>query len=88
MEFLYISSTLEPAWTTPEMFVRPTHTYANAPRDLDIILLGGPDPAQVHEESLVFLQEVSTTRGSDLSPIPFNWLARMGRLGMGDIWDS
>ena len=59
MEFLYISSSLEPAWTTPQMWVKPTHTYANAPRDLDMILLGGPDPSKVHPDSLVFLQEAS-----------------------------
>ncbi|KAF2107872.1 DJ-1/PfpI family protein [Lophiotrema nucula] len=59
MEFLYISSTLEPAWTTPEMWVRPTHTYKDAPRDLDFILLGGPDPSKVHPESLEFLREAS-----------------------------
>jgi len=26
MEFLYIASSLEPAWTSPEMYVKPTHT--------------------------------------------------------------
>lgn len=59
MEFLYISSSLDLAWTTPEMHVKPTHTYANAPRDLDIILVGGPDPGSVKEESLTFLREAS-----------------------------
>ncbi|ORY14276.1 class I glutamine amidotransferase-like protein [Clohesyomyces aquaticus] len=57
MEFLYISSTLSPAAMTCGLMVMPTHTYATAPRDLDIILVGGPDPTKVHPESLVFLKE-------------------------------
>jgi hypothetical protein len=35
MEFLYISSSLEPAAMTSQMRVVPTHTYDNAPRDLE-----------------------------------------------------
>ncbi|KAF2464692.1 DJ-1/PfpI family protein [Lindgomyces ingoldianus] len=57
MEFLYISSTLSPASMTPETSVNPTHTYATAPRDLDVILIGGPDPSKVHPDSLTFLRE-------------------------------
>jgi hypothetical protein len=58
MEFLYISSSTELAWATPDMYIRPTHTYDSAPRDLDIILLGGPDPQKVSEASLIFLRDV------------------------------
>lgn len=36
MEFLYLASTLSPATMTPHMKILPTHTYENAPRDLDI----------------------------------------------------
>ncbi|KAI5380434.1 hypothetical protein J4E82_001012 [Alternaria postmessia] len=57
MDFLYISSSMDSAHVTPDMYVRPTHTYATAPRDLDILLLGGPNPATVKEESLSFLKE-------------------------------
>ena len=59
MEFLYISSSLDPAWATPDTFIKPTHTYENAPRDLDILLLGGPHPKKVKQESLTFLSEAS-----------------------------
>jgi transcriptional regulator GlxA family with amidase domain len=81
MEFLYISSTLEPAWTTPNMFIKPTHTYANAPRDLDIILLGGPDPSAAHEDSLTFLREASKqTKWIMTTCTGGMWLARAGVL--------
>lgn len=81
MEFLYISSTTEPAWTTPEMFVKPTHTYRTAPRDLDIILLGGPDPTAVHEDSLTFLREASQKTKAILATCTGGmWLARSGLL--------
>ncbi|KAJ4382289.1 hypothetical protein N0V86_002623 [Didymella sp. IMI 355093] len=81
MEFLYISSSLEPTWTTPEMHVKPTHTYATAPLDLDILLLGGPDPASVKEESLQFLREASKkTRVILTTCTGAMWLARSGVL--------
>ena len=81
MTFLYISSTMEPAHVTPDMYVRPTHTYATAPRDLDILLLGGPNPATVHEESLVFLKEASKQTKVILTTCTGGmWLARSGVL--------
>jgi transcriptional regulator GlxA family with amidase domain len=81
MEFLYISSSLDLAWTTPEMFVKPTHTYENAPRDLDILLLGGPDPSTVKEESLTFLREASTQTKVILTTCTgAMWLAKSGVL--------
>lgn len=42
MEFLYLASTLEPATSTPNLRFVPTHTYDNCPRDLDIVIIGGP----------------------------------------------
>ncbi|KAF2687247.1 class I glutamine amidotransferase-like protein [Lentithecium fluviatile CBS 122367] len=81
MEFLYIASSVEPTWTSPEMFVRPTHTYATAPRDLDIILLGGPNPATVPEESLVFLREAALQTKIVMTTCTGGmWLARAGVL--------
>jgi transcriptional regulator GlxA family with amidase domain len=81
MEFLYISSSLDLAWTTPEMYVKPTHTYENAPRDLDILLLGGPNPATVKEESLAFLREASTRTKTILTTCTgAMWLAKSGVL--------
>jgi transcriptional regulator GlxA family with amidase domain len=81
MEFLYISSSLDLAWTTPEMNVKPTHTYATAPRDLDILFIGGPNPATVSEESLVFLKEAAKETKSILTTCSGGiWLARAGVL--------
>ncbi|KAI4655389.1 hypothetical protein J4E93_000101 [Alternaria ventricosa] len=81
MSFLYISSTMDPAQVTPDMYVRPTHTYATAPRDLDILLLGGPNPATVHEDSLVFLKEASKQTKVILTTCTGGmWLARSGVL--------
>ncbi|KAF2028022.1 hypothetical protein EK21DRAFT_70642 [Setomelanomma holmii] len=81
IEFLYISSSSELAWCTPEMYVKPTHTYENAPRDLDILLIGGPDPSKVKEESLTYLREVSKqTRAILTTCIGSMWLARSGVL--------
>jgi len=42
MTFHYISSDLEPTTLTPSIKVIPTCTYDTAPRDLDILLIGGP----------------------------------------------
>lgn len=81
MEFLYISSSTEPAWATPDMYIRPTHTYENAPRDLDIILIGGPDPQKVPEASLAFLRESSKQTRAILATCTGGmWLARSGIL--------
>ena len=81
MEFLYISSSLELGWTTPDTLIKPTHTYADAPRDLDILLLGGPDPGKVHEESLTFLREASKQTKVILTTCTGGmWLARSGVL--------
>lgn len=58
MEFLYISSTTEPAMMTPSLRCVPTHTYDNAPRDLDMLLVGGPPLSSRPEGSLKFIKEV------------------------------
>lgn len=81
MEFLYISSSEELSWATPDMYIRPTHTYDNAPRDLDIILIGGPDPSKVPEASLKFLREASKQTKAILATCTGGmWLARSGIL--------
>jgi putative intracellular protease/amidase len=81
IEFLYISSSTELAWCTPEMYVKPTHTYDNAPRDLDILLIGGPDLSAVKEESLTYLREASKQTKVILTTcIGSMWLARSGVL--------
>lgn len=81
IEFLYISSSLSPAYITPSMLVTPTHTYANAPRDLDILLIGGPDPMSVKDESLSFLREASMQTKVIITVCTgAMWLARAGVL--------
>ena len=42
MVFHYISTTLEPASMTPSMKICPNVTYDDAPRNLDILVIGGP----------------------------------------------
>ena len=42
MEFYWISDTLEPARMTPGMKIVPNATYNDAPRDLWVLLIGGP----------------------------------------------
>ncbi|KAH3938827.1 hypothetical protein HBH98_055130 [Parastagonospora nodorum] len=81
MEFLYIASSLETSWVTPKMLVKPTHTYENAPRDLDILLLGGPNPAKVAPASLAFLKEASLkTKVIMTTCTGAVWLAKSGVL--------
>ncbi|KAF2795277.1 hypothetical protein K505DRAFT_324179 [Melanomma pulvis-pyrius CBS 109.77] len=81
MEFFYISSSLELAFVSPEMYVRPTHTYETAPRDLDILFLGGPNPMTVKDESLVFIQEAVQQTKIVLSTCTGGmWLAKAGVL--------
>lgn len=81
MEFFYISSSLSPSWMSPEIFVRPTHSYADAPRDLDILFLGGPNPMTVSEESLVYIREAVKETKVVLSTCTGGmWLARSGVL--------
>lgn len=81
MEFLYISSSLETSWMTPKTLVQPTHTYENAPRDLDILLIGGPNPATVAPASLEFLKEASLkTKVIMTTCTGAMWLARSGVL--------
>jgi hypothetical protein len=81
MEFLYISSSLEHTWVTPKMIIKPTHTYENAPRNLDILLIGGPNPATVKDASLAFLKEASLqTKVIMTTCTGAMWLAKSGVL--------
>ena len=81
MDFLYISSSLALAPTTPSMQVQPTHTYTDAPRDLDVLFIGGPDPTNISEESLAFVREASEqTKVVMTTCTGALWLARAGVL--------
>ena len=78
MEFLYIASG-ETSLVTSKMPVKPTHTYENAPRDLDILLIGGPDPATVSPANLEFLQEASLKTKVIMTTCTGTvWLAKSG----------
>jgi hypothetical protein len=57
MEFLYVSSTLKPAYATPDFKITPTHTYENCPRDIDVILVGGPLLSHRPEGSICCAQQ-------------------------------
>jgi transcriptional regulator GlxA family with amidase domain len=59
MEFLYISSTLEPASATPDIKIVPTHTYDTCPRDVDLVLIGGPLLTHRPEASLKLMREIT-----------------------------
>ena len=59
MEFFYVaSSTSEPALMTPSFRCVATHTYEDAPRDVDVLLVGGPPLSHRPEGSLKYMREV------------------------------
>ena len=58
MEFLYIASSTKPAMMTPSLRCVPTRTYDKAPRDLDVLLVGGPSLSSRPEGSLKYIKEV------------------------------
>lgn len=56
--FHYISSSLsEPPFMTPSLRFVPTVTYETCPRNLDILLIGGPLPSHRPAAADVFLKE-------------------------------
>jgi transcriptional regulator GlxA family with amidase domain len=59
MEFLYIGPSMDPCTLTPSVKVLPTHTYDSAPRDLDILVVGGPPLNVRSEPSLRYLREAA-----------------------------
>ena len=80
MEFFYLATTLDkPFFMTPSLSVNATHTYDSCPRDVDILLVGGPLPTHRPESSLKFMQEVKA--GTILTTcIGSLWLASSGVL--------
>jgi hypothetical protein len=81
MKFLYISSSLNDTTITPTLYVQPTHTYDDAPRDLDILYIGGPNPNTVDERSLSFMREASKRTKVILTTCTgAMWLAKSGVL--------
>ena len=63
MEFLYVSSTMEPAYSTPDFKITPTHTFESCPRDVDVILIGGPMLSHRPEGSLQLFKDIFAGKG-------------------------
>ena len=81
MEFLYISSTLDPTHMTPSMSVKPTHTYETAPVDLDILVVGGPPFDMRPQASLEYLKKADGRAKVIMSTcVGALWLADAGIL--------
>lgn len=81
IKFHYLSSTLEPATMTPDMKILPTVTYDDAPRDLDILVIGGPPISHRPAASIRFLKEASEkTKVIMTTCIGSMWLAAAGVL--------
>ena len=59
MKFHYISSSLSPTNMTSSVCVMPTITYDDAPRDLDILLIGGPMPSHRPKAADRFMKEAA-----------------------------
>jgi len=60
MTFHYISTSLEPAMMTPSIKFIPTCTYETAPRDLDVLIIGGPLITHRPAAADKFLKEAAT----------------------------
>jgi transcriptional regulator GlxA family with amidase domain len=81
MKFHYISSTLEPTSMTPSIKVIPTMTYDDAPRGLDVLLIGGPMPSHRPAGADEFMKEaVKETKNILTTCTGAMWLASSGVL--------
>ncbi|KAI9872829.1 MAG: hypothetical protein M1823_008073, partial [Watsoniomyces obsoletus] len=58
IEFLWVAGSLEPAGATPNVKIVPTHTYETCPRDVDLVLVGGPLVSHRPEKSLEFFRDI------------------------------
>ena len=81
MEFIYIASNLEPTFMTPSMKITATATYEDCPRDLDILVIGGPPPTHRPEAAKIFMQEAAQkTKIIMTTCVGSLWLASAGVL--------
>ena len=79
MDWHFLSTTLEPAEITPDMHVVPTVTYDDAPRDLDILIIGGPLPNHRPAAADKFLKEAfPKTKVVMTTCVGSLWLASSG----------
>ena len=81
MEFFWLATSLEPAFMTPDMRVVPNCTYDDCPRDLDILLIGGPMPSHRPASADKFMKEAfPKTKVVMTTCIGSMWLASSGVL--------
>ena len=81
MVFHYISSTMSPAFMTPSISINPTATYDNAPRDLDVLLIGGPPLDHRPAAATRYMTEaVPRTKTVMTTCVGSLWLASTGLL--------
>jgi len=81
MEFLFLAPTLDPYVMTTGIRVVPTHTYETAPKDLDMLLIGGPPPSDVSEASKEYIKEAVKRTKTVMSVCTGGWwLATAGVL--------
>ncbi|GAB1309890.1 Class I glutamine amidotransferase-like protein [Madurella fahalii] len=81
IEFLYLATTLDPVRVTPGMRIVPTVTYDDCPRDLDIVIIGGPRLTHRPPQADKFMKEAWTkTRVWLTTCVGSMWLASSGVL--------
>lgn len=81
MEWHFLSTTLEPAFLTPSMKIVPTVTYDDAPRDLDVLIIGGSPPYHRPVSADKFMKEAAEkTKIIMTTCIGSLWLASSGVL--------
>jgi len=76
----YMATTLEPAESTPDNFkIQPNVTYDDCPRDLDIVITGGPLPSHRPPQADRFIKEAwETTRVWMTTCVGGLWIASAG----------
>lgn len=81
IKFYFISSSLEPAEMTPGLKFVPNITYDDCPRDLDLVLIGGPLPSHRPPAADRFMKEAyPKTKVWLTTCIGSPWLASAGVL--------
>jgi transcriptional regulator GlxA family with amidase domain len=81
MTFYYIGTTLDPTGASPDIKYLPNITYDDCPRDLDILIIGGPPPTHRPPQADRFMKEAwPKTRVWLVTCIGSMWLASTGLL--------
>ncbi len=79
MEYFFVATTLDPTEITPGLRIVPTVTYDECPRDLDMVLVGGPVPTHRPESADRFIKEAwAQTRVWFTTCTGSMWLASSG----------